>query len=89
MYNGTKLGTVAYGKPWDVLAGSEAGDGGLSPSPRLPVEWRLGGAAYRAMMDALGGELRINATAEVLVGVGNWKGKVRFDGEGLKAGITW
>ena len=86
-YNGTKLGSVCYDGEWEILAGREAGEGGLSLSPRLPVEWRLGGAAYKAMVDALGGDLRLDTRANVTVGVGKWRGRVRFEGGGLRAGI--
>ena len=89
VYNDTKLGSVCYDREWEILAGREAGEGGLSLSPRLPVEWRLGGAAYRAMMAALNGDLRIDAKANATVGVGEWKGKVQFEGGGLRAGIRW
>ncbi|KAF8458856.1 hypothetical protein BGX38DRAFT_1150297 [Terfezia claveryi] len=87
IYNGTKLGSVCYDCKWEILAGREAGEGGLSLSPRLPVEWRFGGAAYRAMVDALGGDLKINARANATVGVGKWRGRLQFEGRELRAGI--
>ena len=89
IYNDTKLGSVCYDKAWKVLAGREAGKGGVTLSPRLPVGWRLGSAAFRAMLDALGKDLRIDARANATVGVGKWRGRIRFEGGGLRAGIRW
>ncbi|KAF8418538.1 hypothetical protein EV426DRAFT_568186 [Tirmania nivea] len=86
-YNCSKLGSVCYDGEWEILAGREAGEGGLSLSPRLPVKWVFGGAAYSAMVDALGGPLRIDTSANATVGVGEWRGRVQFEGGGLKVGI--
>lgn len=83
-YNDTELlGTIWYPYLWKV----RKGDDGETESPRLPVEWRLGGVGYAAMVDALGGALRIRARAVVQVGVGLWRGTVEFDGKGVKAGV--
>lgn len=87
MYNNSELGTIEYDDAWELLAGSEAGEGGLSVSPRIPVNLRLRGAAYKALKDALGKGLRIDAFARAEVGVGDWRGCVEFVGGGLRAGV--
>ena len=81
-YNGTKLGTVCYDNPWEVQGG-----GGVSVSPKVPVEWVLGGAAWRALKRAVGGELKVEAVGRVRVGIGMWGGKVGFVGGGLGVGV--
>lgn len=87
IYDGMKLGSMCYDEEWEILAGREAGEGGLSLSPRLPVDWKFGGQAYKAMVDALGGDLKIDARANITVGVGRWRGRMQFDGGGLRARI--
>ena len=87
MYNDSKLGTIEYDDTWELLAGSLAGEGGLSVSPRMPVHMHLRGAANKALKDALGRGLRIDAFARAEVGVGDWRGCVEFVGGGLQAAV--
>lgn len=60
---------------------------GVSTSPRLPVDWTLGGVGYEALRAAVGGRLRLDAVAEVGVGVGAWRQRVWFVGRGIGAGV--
>lgn len=87
MYNDSELGTIEYDDTWELLAGSAAGEGGLSVSPRMPVYLHMRRAAYKALKDALGKRLRIDAFARAEVGVGDWRGCVDFVGGGLRAKV--
>jgi len=60
---------------------------GESRSPRLPVEWDLGGVGYEAVKRALGGTLKLEARATVGVGIGRWRERVWFVGRGLGVGV--
>ncbi|KAF2142445.1 uncharacterized protein K452DRAFT_326348 [Aplosporella prunicola CBS 121167] len=61
--------------------------GGPATSPRLPVQWSIGGVGYDAVKRALGGRLKLGAKAEVGVRVGRWEEEVWFLGKGIGAGI--
>ena len=61
---------------------------GASTSPRLPVDWSLGGVGYDAVKQAIGGTLKLEATAEVGVGVGRWTQSVWFKGKGIGARVS-
>ncbi|KAF2759691.1 hypothetical protein EJ05DRAFT_463127 [Pseudovirgaria hyperparasitica] len=62
---------------------------GLSTTPRLPVNWELGSVGFEAIRKALGGRLRLNATATVGVRIGEWepRGGLWFVGRGIGAGV--
>jgi len=60
---------------------------GVSESPRLPVDWDLGSVGYAAVREAVGGRLKLDARAEVGVGVGRWGERVWFFGRGVGAGV--
>ncbi|KAL6714892.1 hypothetical protein ACLMJK_007152 [Lecanora helva] len=81
-YNHTEpVGKILYELPWEVPPG-------VSTSPRLPVEWSLGGVGYQAVKEAVGGRLKLDARAEVGVGVGQWGVRVWFLGKGVGAGVS-
>jgi len=80
-YNHTEpVGTIDHGYQFAVPPGA-------SQTPKLPVEWSLGGAGYNAVRDALGGTLKLYAEADVGVRVGEWQEKVWFKGGGIGASI--
>ena len=60
---------------------------GASASPRLPVDWSLGGVGYGAVRDALGGSLKLDATADVGIKVGQWEEDIWFKGKGIGASV--
>lgn len=64
---------------------TEGGEG--FATPRLPVDWDLGGVGYEAVRRALGGRLKLSATATVGVGVGEWREVVKFEGGGIGAQV--
>ena len=74
------MGGIFYELPWEVPPG-------VSESPRLPVEWDLGSVGYEAVKEAVGGKLKLDARADVEVGVGKWSEKVWFVGRGVGAHI--
>lgn len=53
----------------------------------MPVEWDVGGVGYEAFREAVGGRLKLDARAEVGVGVGRWGERVWFQGRGIGAGV--
>jgi hypothetical protein len=67
--------------------GSFAVGPGESHSPRLPVDWDLGGVGYEAVRRALGGTLKVRAEADVGVRIGKYAVKVWFKGRGIGAGV--
>jgi hypothetical protein len=80
-YNHTEpVGTIDY--PYQLAVPP-----GASQTPKLPVEWSLGGAGYSAVRDALGGTLKLDAEADVGVRIGAWHEKVWFKGDGIGASI--
>lgn len=81
-YNHTDaVGGILYDVPFAVPPGA-------STSPRLPVDWDLGGVGYGAVKQALGGGLRLDAKADVGVGVGRWREVVWFSGRGIGARVV-
>lgn len=82
LYNGSLVGAIEYPLPFDIPPGA-------STSPRLPVDWSLGGVGYEAVRKALGGTLKLDAKASVGVRLGKWEERVWYLGEGLGARIKW
>jgi hypothetical protein len=79
-YEGDQVGTIFYDLPFAVSPG-------LSVSPRLPVDWELGGVGYDAVRKALGGELKLQAEALVGVRIGEWTEKLWYKGKGIGAKV--
>lgn len=81
-YNGELLGTItepAYN--FEVLAGRE----GYTTTDKIPVE--IGSVGYDVVRRALGGKLVIDAVADVVATIGEWRGRVRYYGQGLGANV--
>ncbi|MCJ1475236.1 hypothetical protein MMC13_003898 [Lambiella insularis] len=81
-YNHTDpVGEIFYELPFAVPPGA-------TTSPRLPVEWSVGGVGYEAVKQALGGTLKLDAKATVGVRLGLWEETVWFTGGGIGAHIV-
>ncbi|OJD30986.1 pre-rrna processing protein [Diplodia corticola] len=79
-YHGEPAGRIVHELPFAVPPG-------LSQTPRLPVDWSLGSVGYDAIKKALGGQLRLNATATVGIKLGRWEERVWFVGGGIGAHV--
>ena len=64
-----------------VLAGKE----GYTTTDKIPLE--VGTVGYEVIRRALGGELIVDAVADVVVHIGKWKGRVRYHGKGVGASV--
>lgn len=79
-YKGDDVGHIDYDLPIAVPPG-------FVMTPRLPVDWSLGGVGYRAIRRALGGKLKLTAKADVGVRLGRWEERLWFLGNGIGANI--
>jgi hypothetical protein len=79
-YKGDVVGRIVHEDQFAVPPG-------LSETPRLPVEWKLGSVGYEAIKKALGGELKLSAKADVGVRLGNWSEGIWFKGGGIGAKV--
>ncbi|KAG5932730.1 hypothetical protein E4U53_001204 [Claviceps sorghi] len=82
LYNHTEpVGQITHDGPIDVPPG-------LSQTPRLPVQWSASHVGFDKLRDALGGTLKLDAAAEVLVRVGSWTETVHYSGKGIGARVS-
>ncbi|KAL2759557.1 hypothetical protein ACRALDRAFT_1039267 [Sodiomyces alcalophilus JCM 7366] len=80
-YNHTEpVGRIEYDIPFAALPGA-------SRTPKLPVQWSVGSIGYEAAKKALGGDLKLDARANVTVRIGNWWETVWYTGNGIGAHI--
>jgi hypothetical protein len=80
-YNHTHpIGHITYDLPFAVPPG-------ISVTPRLPVDWSLGGVGYEAVKRALGGGLKLDCRARVGVRVERWEERVWVVGRGIGATV--
>ncbi|CAN8103283.1 unnamed protein product [Discula destructiva] len=80
-YNHTEpVGRIVYDLPIAAAPG-------LSHTPKLPVDWSVGSIGRDKVKQALGGGLKLDASADVVVRVGSWREKVWFVGRGIGAGV--
>lgn len=80
-YNHTeRVGVITYDLPF-------AAPPGLSQTPKLPVDWSMGSVGFDKLKKAMGGELRLDAQANVSVRLGNWKERVWYEGRGIGASV--
>ncbi|KAF9877779.1 hypothetical protein CkaCkLH20_04914 [Colletotrichum karsti] len=80
-YNHTEsVGRIVYDLPF-------AAPPGTSTTPRLPVDWSMGSVGYDAVRKALGGALKLDASANVTVRIGNWKETVWYEGQAPRADL--
>jgi hypothetical protein len=64
-----------------VLPGRE----GYTTTDKVPVE--VGSVGYDVIRRALGGELLVDAVADVVATIGKWRGRIRYYGAGLGASV--
>lgn len=82
-YNHTEpVGRIAYDIPFAALPGS-------TRTPKLPVQWSVGSIGYDAVRKALGGDLKLDARANVTVRIKNWWETVWYTGNGIGAHIRF
>jgi len=80
-YNHTeRVGVITYDLPF-------AAPPGLSQTPKLPVDWSMGSVGFDKLKKAMGGELKLDAKADVGVRLGNWKETVWYEGRGIGASV--
>lgn len=80
-YNHTEaIGQVLYDLPI-------AATPGLSQTPKLPVDWSVGSIGRDKVRKALGGGLKLDASAEVAVRVGHWTERIWYVGRGIGASV--
>ena len=81
IYNHTDpVGNITYNLPIEVPPGA-------TKTPRLPVDWSLGGVGYDAVKEALGGTLKLGAKANVTVRIEQWIQRIHFEGNGIGAKV--
>lgn len=80
-YNHTEpIGRILYDLPI-------AAKPGLSQTPKLPVDWSLDSVGYDKIRKALGGTLKLDASATVTVRIGEWREQIWYVGEGIGASV--
>lgn len=60
---------------------------GLTESPKLPVEWSPDSVGFEKLRRALGGDLKLDAKADVDVRLGVWRETIHYEGSGIGAHI--
>ncbi|KAL2867919.1 uncharacterized protein BJX67DRAFT_70480 [Aspergillus lucknowensis] len=60
---------------------------GISRTPRLPVEMKLGGLGYGALKSTVGGSLNLDTVAKIGVRVENYTDTIHYHGGGIKAKV--
>ena len=81
-YNDETVGTIT--EPtlnFPVLEGRE----GYTITDKIPVE--VGSVGYDVIRRALGGQLVVDAVADIVATIGNWRGRIRYNGEGVGANV--
>ncbi|KAF2665648.1 hypothetical protein BT63DRAFT_70898 [Microthyrium microscopicum] len=79
-YDDEPIGTIISDLPLAVPPG-------VSLTPRLPVDWSLGSVGYEAVKRALGGTLKVRASAVVGIRIGEWEESVWYEGKGIGAKV--
>lgn len=81
LYNHTEpVGTIRYDLPFVVPPG-------VSQTPRLPVDMDIGSVGYEALRRALGGTLKLDATAIIGVRLGEYETVITYEGKGIGAHV--
>ncbi|ATY62084.1 hypothetical protein A9K55_009065 [Cordyceps militaris] len=80
-YNHTEpVAHIEHTQPFDVPPG-------LSETPRLAVQWSSDSVGYDRLREALGGEMRLDAHAQVTVRLGRWIETLQYEGRGIGAKV--
>ena len=85
LYHGDDVGRIEYDLPFAVPPVDKEGNG--ITTPRLPVDWSLGSVGYEAVKNALGGTLKLAASADVSVRLGKFRETIWFKGKGIGAHV--
>lgn len=85
LYKGDDVGRIEYDLPFAVPPVDKEGNG--ITTPRLPVDWSLGSVGYEAVKNALGGTLKLAASADVTVRLGKFRETIWFKGRGIGAHV--
>ncbi|KAI0479336.1 hypothetical protein GGR56DRAFT_634530 [Xylariaceae sp. FL0804] len=81
LYNHTDVvGRIIHDLPF-------AAPPGESQTPRLPVDWSIGSVGYDAVRRAVGGKLKLDASADVDIRLGNWREHLWYEGRGIGASV--
>ena len=81
-YDGDIIGSITEPRfNFEVQAGRE----GDTTTDRIPVE--VGSVGYDVIRRALGGELEVDAVADVVATVGKWRGRIHYHGRGVGAKV--
>ncbi|RCI17369.1 hypothetical protein L249_2403 [Ophiocordyceps polyrhachis-furcata BCC 54312] len=81
LYNHTEpVGRIVHDEAFDVRPG-------LSQTPRLPVDWTPGHVGLDKLKKALGGALKLDAVANVTLGLGLWTERIEYRGRGIGARV--
>jgi len=82
-YNHTEpIGKIMHDIPFSVPPG-------LSTTPRLPVDWSPDSVGYDKLKNALGGGLKLDAEADVIVRLENFREKVWYKGGGIRGHVRF
>ncbi|KAL7923011.1 hypothetical protein ACQKWADRAFT_290963 [Trichoderma austrokoningii] len=80
-YNHTEpVGHILYEKPFDAPPG-------VTETPRLPVTWSAESIGYDKLIDAMDGSLKLDASANATIRIGNWIETVHYEGRGIGARV--
>lgn len=79
-HNGTKIAQIDYDYPFDVPKNTKGFE-----TPKMPVDWALD--QLGTVKEALGGNLKLDAKAEVGVRIGRWEERVWYEGRGIGAKV--
>lgn len=79
-YQNDTVGTIVQEMPIAVPPGT-------STTPRLPVDWSLGSVGYDAVRKALGGLLKLEASAIVSFTIEEYEETIWYEGKGIGAKI--
>ncbi|OAA76197.1 hypothetical protein LEL_05881 [Akanthomyces lecanii RCEF 1005] len=80
-YNHTEpIARIEHDQAFDVPPG-------MSETPRLGVQWSSDSVGYDRLREALGGEMRLDASAQVTVRLGNWIETLQYEGRGIGAKV--
>lgn len=79
-HNGSKIAQIDYNLPFDVPKNRNGFE-----TPKMPVDWALD--QLGTVREALGGNLKLDARAEIGVRIGRWAQRVWFEGRGIGAKV--
>lgn len=79
-YKGDAVGNIEHYDTLEVPPGA-------SQTPRLPVSWNIGSVGYEAVRKALGGTLKLSASARIGIRIGEFQEEVWFEGNGIGAKV--